>query len=269
MGLVDPTLLPRTLIGGVVGGVIGAGQALYYGTSVGRGVLEWGAAGATTGALFPYQGVTAASRLMWGGAAAGTAGAYAGNALGDRFLGPTPEPPGAPGDELIPTGPLGGNPLEKAVPMMIVGGVDIAGRSLLGLSCGNSLRGTGAYNEGVQGGIGLGKLVGLQIRVSRKGYAIVERHLAQFGEVAENTAMLARLRAALESNTKISGADASFYMHELSEATMMGRGLTYDVAHEAALSKYGVSPFSVYHPEVIEGLPDSFNSAWRAFWGIK
>ena len=81
--------------------------------------------------------------------------------------------------------------------------------------------------------------------------------------------MVARLREALQSGTRISGADASFYMHELAEATMMGRGLSYGAAHSAALAKYGVSPFSVYHPNVILAPPGSFNANWFRFWGIE
>ena len=56
------------------------------------------------------------------------------------------------------------------------------------------------------------------------------------------------------------GADANFYLHEAAEATMMGRGLGYDAAHAAALNKYGVSPFSLYHPDVIQANPGLFNS---------
>src|SRR4051812_34669106 len=40
-------------------------------------------------------------------------------------------------------------------------------------------------------------------------------------------------------------------VHEVSEATMMASGLSYDAAHAGSLAKYGVSTFSVYHPEVI------------------
>jgi len=78
--------------------------------------------------------------------------------------------------------------------------------------------------------------------------------------------MVDRLRVALRTETPITGADASFYFHEVSEATMMGRGAAYEVAHPAALSKYGVSPFSVYHPDVIRALPESFGPNWAAFW---
>ena len=67
-----------------------------------------------------------------------------------------------------------------------------------------------------------------------------------------------------------SGADASFYLHEALEATYMGSkwGALYEEAHRAALTKYGVSDFSVYHPDVITGLPGRFNSNWFRFWGL-
>ncbi len=97
---------------------------------------------------------------------------------------------------------------------------------------------------------------------------MVEEHLSQFGPIPENEAMLARLREALAQGRTISGADASFYMHEANEATLMGRGLAYEQAHASALAKYQVSPFSVYHPDVIQALPQQFNNNWFAFWGI-
>jgi RHS repeat-associated protein len=140
---------------------------------------------------------------------------------------------------------------------------------------------TGAYyDNAIGGGTGLGKLAGRQIRVTDKGLSIVTAHLAQAGfeQVPENAAMIGRLQEALTHGKLISGADASFYLHEVSEATMMKRlvqnGLSfdgaYDVAHSAVLNKYEVSPFSVYHPDVIQALgPSHFNSSWWNFWGIK
>jgi filamentous hemagglutinin len=50
---------------------------------------------------------------------------------------------------------------------------------------------------------------------------------------------------------------------------MMGRGMSYEAAHAAAMGKYGVSPFGLYHPAVIQQFPAEFNNAWRAFWGIQ
>jgi hypothetical protein len=97
---------------------------------------------------------------------------------------------------------------------------------------------------------------------------MVEKHLAQFGDYAPNSAMIRRLRSALSQRQAISGADASFYMHEVAEATMMRRGMTYEAAHSGALNKYGVSPYSVYHPEVIAEFSELFNANWRGFWGL-
>ncbi|MBI4510125.1 MAG: RHS repeat-associated core domain-containing protein [Deltaproteobacteria bacterium] len=128
---------------------------------------------------------------------------------------------------------------------------------------------TGAFLPGAMGGSGLGKVARMSIRVSEKGLLMVERHLAQFGNVPTNTAMVERLRDALSSGRRITDADASFYLHEIAEATMMGRGAAYEAAHAAALGKYLVSPFSVYHPAVISALPGYFNLAWRAFWGLE
>jgi len=99
------------------------------------------------------------------------------------------------------------------------------------------------------------------VRVTQKGIDIATEHLAQFGEHAPNQAMLDRLGSAV--GTRVTGADANFYLHEISEATMMGRGMSYDAAHAAALGKYGVSPYSLYHPEVIQQFPSLFNSGIR------
>lgn len=80
--------------------------------------------------------------------------------------------------------------------------------------------------------------------------------------------MINRLQDALANGRLISGADASFYMHELYEATLMSRGVSYDIAHDAAIARYDVSPFSTYHPDVIRAFPDLFNDNWFNFWGI-
>jgi hypothetical protein len=108
----------------------------------------------------------------------------------------------------------------------------------------------------------------MSIQVSEKGINIVGKHLAQFGEWEPNQAMMQRLTSALGSGTRIAGADASFYLHELSEATMMRAGASYDLAHAAALAKYGVSAFSVYHQSVVAAYPHLFNANWSQFWRV-
>jgi hypothetical protein len=133
----------------------------------------------------------------------------------------------------------------------------------------DELAATGAFNPKFSGGgQGLGVLAGKEVRVSQRGLELVEKHLGQFGQVEENAMMLDRIRGALTSGQKITGGDAVFYIHEAAEATMMSNGMTYGAAHAAALERYAVSPFSVYPPEVIQALPNSFNENWFKFWGI-
>ncbi len=139
------------------------------------------------------------------------------------------------------------------------------------------VRTTGAYSSKINsGGNGLGKLAGKELNVSQKGLDIVKNHIGQFDAVPENIEMIKRLETALKNGEKISGADASFYMHEVAESTMM-KELTkkmsfeeaYDIAHPSALQKYEVSPFSVYHPEVIGKYSECFGPAWKKFWGLE
>ncbi|GAB1159754.1 hypothetical protein YWY31_57790 [Paenibacillus illinoisensis] len=130
---------------------------------------------------------------------------------------------------------------------------------------------TGAYNSNFSGatGQGLGKLEGMEINVSQKGLDIVKNHLSTFDDYAPNQAMIQRIENALQNGKPLTGADASFYMHEVSEFTKMGKGMSYDAAHASAIQKYEVSPFSVYHPDVITSMPGEFNSSWFKFWGLK
>lgn len=130
-------------------------------------------------------------------------------------------------------------------------------------------RRTGAYFAGSDHvGGGLRKLAGAEIQVTQKGFDLVKTHLSQFGDYGPNSAMLDRLRGAMVSAKPATGADASFYMHEATEATKIARGMTYDEAHAAALEKHGVSPYSVYAPEVISDFGSHFNQNWRSFWGM-
>lgn len=148
----------------------------------------------------------------------------------------------------------------------IVGKGDDAGDVVKGTS-----KTTGAYNPNLSMDIGngLGKLNGKSINVSEKGLNLVKKHISQFGDIPENQAMINRIESALKNGQPITGADASFYMHEVAEATMMQKGIPYEVAHEAVLQKYNVSPYSVYHPEVIQQFSEWFNQGFKDFWGLK
>ena len=130
-------------------------------------------------------------------------------------------------------------------------------------------RGSGTSNGLIKEG--LGKISGKEYTVTEKGIENVRKYLTEQGfiEDYENQAMLKRLENALANGQKITGADAVFYTHELKEAQLVLSGMEQTVAHQAALNYYGVSPFSVYHPEVIQLQPGWWNKAWFDFWNIE
>lgn len=78
--------------------------------------------------------------------------------------------------------------------------------------------------------------------------------------------MVSRLRTALANGKSIEGADASFYIRESSESTMMSIWLDYSTAHQGAPGKYQISPYSVYHPDVVNAInaaqPGFFSPNW-------
>ena len=102
--------------------------------------------------------------------------------------------------------------------------------------------------------------------ITADGLSKVVQHLEQFGEYGPNSAMVERLKSALDAGEPLTGADANFYLHELYESNMMAQGLDYEAAHQAALDFYSHSPFSLYHPDVIQTFPDSFNANWLQWW---
>lgn len=122
----------------------------------------------------------------------------------------------------------------------------------------------------------LGKLAGKTDIVLEEKLKIVEQHIAKFEIWNPNEAMLNRLRNALNQKQKISGADLSFYYHEIFESQrtieLMQTGMSFPeaqtIAHNQAIAEYAVSGYSIYHPEVIEAFPDEFNHNWRNAWGI-
>lgn len=115
----------------------------------------------------------------------------------------------------------------------------------------------------------LGTLEGKQFVVKIEQLNIIKNHIfTNFYSYQLNDMMIARLQDALDNQQAISGADASFYFHELREAELMQNGYTYIQAHQQALEDYQVSPFSLYHPNVIMACPDEFNNNWKRAWGI-
>jgi len=115
----------------------------------------------------------------------------------------------------------------------------------------------------------LGKLQGKEFPVKTEELELIQQHIStNFPKYQPNELMIQRLKDALENNQLISGADASFYFHELKEAELMQQGSSYSEAHLQALKYYEVSPFSVYHPDVIQSCSDEFNNNWKKAWGI-
>jgi len=126
----------------------------------------------------------------------------------------------------------------------------------------------GIWVHNIGDGCAFGELLGMEIYVTREGLDTVKKHISRFDPWAPNEAMIKRLENALQSGKRITGADASFYTHELAEYEFMQNGMSYDDAHKAAFDKYDVSPFTVYHPDVIKAYPGEFSTAWFEFWGI-
>ena len=109
---------------------------------------------------------------------------------------------------------------------------------------------------------GFGKLSDKSFTVTQKGIDRVKNHISSNGfDAYENTEMIKRIENALKNGESISGADASFYMHELKESALMQSGMPYEEAHGAALDFFEVSDYSVYHPDVIKMEPLEWNSA--------
>jgi hypothetical protein len=173
------------------------------------------------------------------------------------------------GDRLFNAGVFVG--LMVAVPFAALGAKSVQTESSAAATV---ERATGAFRPGVKLEGGLGIFAERELTVTQKGLNLVKAHLArpEFGGAIDpiENAMVQRLENALASGKRVSGADAIFYTHELAEATMMAKGILYEEAHAAALQKYGVSPLSVFHPDVIRSLPPGYlNYRWYQFWGIK
>lgn len=118
---------------------------------------------------------------------------------------------------------------------------------------------------------GLGSISGKEYIVTQTGIDNVKKYLIEQGFINdyENQAMLERLEQALANGEKITGADAVYYTHELKEAQLVASGMEQGLAHQTALQFYGVSPYSVYHPDVIKMQPEWWNDAWYDFWEIE
>ncbi len=243
---------------------------------------QWRANGATGG--FEYQFTNGDQSASWdmsgplGFGALNVAVSTTPQGLDSTAFGWNPEGQGLPSDTPSPADFIGPGEIKFASGLALTGLYKLGGGALLKAGAAKfaamgftraAESATGAFNPAAKiGGDGLGIFADRTVTVTPKGLDLVSSHLSQFGDFAPNDMMLQRLQAAADAGVPVTGADAVFYTHEAAEATMMSRGMTYDAAHGAALEKYGVSPYSVYHPDVIQAAPEYFNNNWRSFWKI-
>ena len=106
------------------------------------------------------------------------------------------------------------------------------------------------------------------VKPTQEGLDTIKEHLSGDMQADFNDAMIDRIENTLKKGGKLEGPDAEFYRHELEESRLMQQGLDYDTAHNAALDKYGVTEFDLYHPDVIKEMPEWFGLAWFEYWGI-
>jgi hypothetical protein len=95
----------------------------------------------------------------------------------------------------------------------------------------------------------------------------VGRHLARLDHSPANDLMIERIRERLAAGQELTEGQRNFMSHELTEKSLMDRGVGYDEAHEIALSTH--PPGKNYDPEVIDEYAHLFNNWWRKQWGLE
>jgi RHS repeat-associated protein len=180
------------------------------------------------------------------------------DALNATLNAPSPPPPGLASEYYTPSP-------EK--PMQI------APAELLGI--GAALKGllVGAAEDLL--GAALSKIAGdTGIQATEEGLSTVASHLSRFGDVPENSAMMSRLTTAFENGKALTGADATFYQHELMESELVEAGMDPAAAHLETLSRQGIAyvpgyEVQIYDPSVIRQFPTSFSPAAQAAAGVQ
>jgi hypothetical protein len=157
---------------------------------------------------------------------------------------------------------LAGAGLETAVDD--TAGVDALGGMVTGGGSGAS----GLTGEALAAAQAAAESAGVEVgeTVTTAEIDAVETHLSQFGEYGPNDAMVSRIRDAVAEGRPLDLAERNFMQHELTEAELMGRGMSQEAAHEASLTTHDL--YANYHPDVIQQFPDLFNSNWFKYWGL-
>ncbi len=87
------------------------------------------------------------------------------------------------------------------------------------------------------------------MKITARGLAVVEQHIARFAECPENSSMISRLRSIIAGDLQATQIDLNFYTHELREFVRYRRlGATsgdpgyefWNNAHTATLEDYGL-----------------------------
>jgi hypothetical protein len=129
-----------------------------------------------------------------------------------------------------------------------------------------------ALNKGA--GSGMAATEQSALNITQKGLSTVQNHVASFGEDAANKVMLNNLGNALNNGQNLAGANLNFYTHELTEASLMAKGVCYPMSHGISLITQGVSEFSLYTPAAIQaadhaagGVP-TWSLGYYMYWGM-
>jgi hypothetical protein len=96
-------------------------------------------------------------------------------------------------------------------------------------------------------------------------WARVSKHLAHFGENSPNDVMLDRIKRAVSEGRPLSERQVYFMRHELTEAALMDRGVSYEEAHAEALKTH--PPGQNYDLDVIDRF-EEFGPWWRRTNGL-
>ena len=111
--------------------------------------------------------------------------------------------------------------------------------------------------------VNISKLNNIKPRIFSKNFIIgpktlnqVSKHLEQFGDRAENTVMLDRMKKIAANEMEPTDIDINFAKHELREKQLMDGGMKYEDAHFQTLQEQGMYhkdyDKKLYTPEAIE-----------------
>ena len=249
--------------GGLALVALGATAAGCAGASIGTGIY--------TAGIFAYDTVTGYNRsydnYMDGLIKMGACGFWTG--LG-AYLSILSFPAG-PALELA-SGEIVSEAAAVALPAIIANIAEIVlaldGAIVAGVLLSEAMNGGGGGLQGDKDGVHFEEDEEVSVKPTQEELDTIKDHLSGDMQADFNDAMIERIEKVLEEGGELKGPDAEFYRHELEETRLMNQGLDYDTAHNAALDKYGVTEFDLYHPDVIESMPEWFGPAWFEYWGI-